>query len=119
LDFELRYTKMLKDARVASNGFLIRTSESTDFAGKTLGGRQVQVHLMFYWTSTANIDYSIKTAPGTTMITLTQYCAVDVGISKSEKTLTLGDFEWVELFDQSAQKSLVNRQPALITLHCL
>jgi len=37
LDFELRYTKMLKGARVASNGFLIRTSESIDFTQKNLG----------------------------------------------------------------------------------
>jgi hypothetical protein len=52
LDFERRYTKMLKGARVASNGFWIRTSESTDFTKKTLGGRQVQVHLLFYRTIT-------------------------------------------------------------------
>ncbi len=48
LDFELRYTKMLKGARVASNGFLIRTSESIDFTKKTLDGRQVQVELLLH-----------------------------------------------------------------------
>ena len=48
LDFERGYPKMLKGARVASNGFLIRTSESTDFTKKTLGGRQVQVQLLLH-----------------------------------------------------------------------
>ena len=48
LDFERRYTKMLKGARVASNGFLIRTSESTDFNKKTLSRRQVQVQLLLH-----------------------------------------------------------------------
>ena len=58
LDFERGYPKMLKGARVASNGFLIRTSESTDFNKKTLSRRQVQVHLLFYWTTTARPMFS-------------------------------------------------------------
>ena len=61
LDFELRYTKMLKDARVASNGFLIRTSESTDFTKKTLDGRQVQVVLILHYPSARlHIEYCVQ-----------------------------------------------------------
>ena len=58
LDFERRYTKMLKGARVASNGFWIRTSESTDFNKKTLSIRQVQVQLLLHLPS-ARLDWRI------------------------------------------------------------
>ena len=78
MDFEPRYLKMLKGARVASNGFLIRTSESTDFNKKTLSIRQVQVHLLFYWTIVLKVLHTTAPVVRFGRTAVPQNCRLDI-----------------------------------------